>query len=159
MHSFDATGTEVEPKAGGVVLTRSVAEKLGIVPGELVSLRVVPEGVPFVLRLDAYSDSLMGNEVLLTAADLQRGAGLGAVRDGAPRRGGGSGEFVRAREAMDKFAGVARVSATSDLREILDKMMGLSVLLLAVMLLFAVVLTSTFSSTPRRSASWSDDAS
>ena len=139
--SVDLNGREVNPAAGGVVLTRELARSLGVVPGDEVRVRSPPFSSEARFRVTGFADGALGKTATVRLIDLQRMCGLGnKVTSAALKiRKGDVGEVERAVSAL---AGTAHIEDASEMREQLRGLMALGWVFLFLMLGCGVVLAA-----------------
>jgi len=137
--SVDLDGRVVAPRAGEVIVTRSLAAKLGVTVGDHVEVRVPGSGEAS-LTVGGYADGAMGPTVSARLADVQRAYGLGdRVSSVAIATHGATGA---ARAALGSMSDIAHVEDVRALRDQVGTLMGLGWAMLGAMLLFGAVLAA-----------------
>jgi len=139
LRSVDADGRVVEPAAGGIVLTRALADSLDVSRGDAVELDTSPVGGKRTLRVSGFADATLGKTATTRLADLESIADLpGEIDSLALVAAPGRLDDVRA--AASKNQAVARVDDVAATREIVESAMGFGWVMLAAMLFFSVAL-------------------
>jgi putative ABC transport system permease protein len=139
LRSVTLDGSLIQPGAGGIVLTRAIAAKLGVRRGDTVTAHLSDRTASF--RVDGFADATLGKTASARRADLASAFGLdGQVTSAvlAVR----SSDAVRARRAVTGLADVAHVEDAAQMREQVRDAMGLGLLMLLAMLLCSVVLAA-----------------
>jgi len=136
--SVDLDGRLVAPRAGEVIVTRSLATKLGVAIGDAVDVRVF--GGEASLTVGGFADGAMGPTATARLADVQRDFGLGdRVTSVAIATHGDTGQ---ARAALVTMNDIAHVEDVRALRDQVGTLTGLGWAMLGAMLFFGAVLAA-----------------
>ncbi len=141
LRSIDLDGAPVPPTAGGLVVTRAMAKKLGVGVGDEVRVSPLPAGPDATFRVSGLADAAMGSLASARLADAQRALGVeglvtSAVVTAKP------GRAAALHEAVSKLPIAARVQDLAAMRAQTDALMGLGWAMLGTMLAFGVVLAA-----------------
>lgn len=140
LRSLDIDGRAVPPTADGIVVTRAVADALGVAVGDEVRARFSPSGRELELHVAGLADAALGPTASARRADLQRGFGLGGQVTSLLLSI--DGDLDAARAALAALPSAGRVEDLAALRVQIDQLMALGWAMLAVMLAFSVVLAA-----------------
>lgn len=142
LRSVDFDGVERMPRAGGVVIGRPVATKLGLAVGDPVDVSLLPSGTPRRLRVDAVSDTTLGGFTVMGLEDARGAFGLGGLSNTVLVGLASPGDREAVRAALQELPGVLRLHDVASVRAELGRMMGLAYAMVGAMLAFSVVLAA-----------------
>ncbi|MHB8420897.1 MAG: FtsX-like permease family protein [Myxococcales bacterium] len=141
VRSIDLDGSDVDPPAGGIVLTRALARQLGVTVGDDVAVDVASAPREGRFRVSGFADAAVGNTATVRLADAQRAVGLGEeVTAVALRVRGDSRAAVK--RAVSDWPDAAEVQDVGTFREQIGSLMALGWVFLFVMLTCGVVLAA-----------------
>jgi len=139
LKTMDNKGEELTPAKDSAILTKSVAEKLGVEVGDEIEVKLLPDGPSETFRLGGLSDTLMGNSLVATDQEVREKFQLEG-KSNTLLVTVDSAHHQEVRENLQALNGVISVTDLGAQRGEMDKYLGLGYLMLSFMLLFGVVL-------------------
>lgn len=142
----DMKGHPISLPASGLLLSRDLAEKLGVKPGDLISIEVTEGRRPLITaKVMALAQTFVGSAAWMSIDDLRRHMGEGEVISGMHMRIDPKGE-AEFREELTSAPGIASVTflepSEERLRALMDENIGISLSIFALfasMIAFGVV--------------------
>lgn len=142
----DMKGNPVSLPASGLLLSKDLAEKLAVKPGDLISIEVTEGRRPLLtVRVTALAQTFVGSAAWMNIEDLHRHLGEGEVISGVHMRIDPKGEAAF-RSELTSAPGIASVMflepSERRLRTLMDENIGISLsvfALFASMIAFGVV--------------------
>ena len=142
----DMKGNPVNLPASGLLLSKDLAEKLAVKPGDLISVEVTEGRRPLLtVRVMALAQTFVGSAAWMNIEDLRRHLGEGEVISGVQMRIDPKGEAAF-RSELTSAPGIASVMflepSEQRLRKLMDENIGISLsvfALFASMIAFGVV--------------------
>jgi putative ABC transport system permease protein len=149
LHVLDASGSELHPGPDDAILTKSVASEMGLKVGDVVAVTRLPNGSTTDVRIGQLADALMGNSIILTAADAADryqlfGMATTLLVSVEP------GDIDAVTSQLQNLTAVAQVTDLHAVRGQITNLMGLMYVFLGMMVLFARSSPERYCSTPRR---------
>ena len=141
LRAVDLDGRVVPPAAGGIVLGRPTARKLGVGIGDRVTVRLASTGATARLVVSGFADATLGKGASARRADLDRAFALGGAVTSAVLRVRPA-ELDAARRAIAALPDAAHVEDVAALRAQMRDLMSLGWVMLLTMLLCSVVLAA-----------------
>lgn len=141
VRSMDATGELVPPAPGKIVLSRSMASKLGVRIGDVVHARALPAGPEATFEVGGLGDAVMGPVASARIASVREAFHLDGLVTSVVVLAK-PGRAAALHDEISKLPTAAHVLDLAALRAEVDQMMGLGWLMLGTMLFFGVVLAT-----------------
>jgi len=136
---FDGRVLPVRP--GEVVLPREVAKRIGVQRGATVTVRVLPGGPEFPVRVGELLDTISGSLAVMPLGDLQARLGL-AGRANTVLVAAPPSARPAVRASLQAMPSLAAFQDLDALREMIDQFVALGLAMVGMMLLLAVVLAA-----------------
>ncbi|MBI5498335.1 MAG: ABC transporter permease [Deltaproteobacteria bacterium] len=141
LRAVDFKGAPVALAQDGLTLSTALAQKLGVKVGDVLDVRLLPDGQHQRVPLTGMSDLAFGSSVTMRLADAQRRFRMPGLANSAVAVAR-AGKRVELRQAMQGLDGVARVEDAGGLRDLVNQFMGLTWLMLGMMLLLSAILAA-----------------